>query len=61
MCGTFKFCFLELSGIFFPNISDPQLVESAKVEPAGCISLFDSKGLIQKWAYTASGPRRPSS
>ena len=31
--SKFKFCFLELSGIFFfPNIFNPQLVESAEAE-----------------------------
>ena len=32
--GKFKFCFLELSGIFFPpNIFDLRLVESTDAEP----------------------------
>ena len=32
-CGKFTFYFLELSGIFFPNIFDLPLVESVDVEP----------------------------
>lgn len=33
-CGEFKFCFLELSGIFFFfYFFDPELVESANGEP----------------------------
>ena len=34
--GKFKFCLVELSGFFFffPNISDPWLVECMDAEPA---------------------------
>ena len=32
-CGKFKFCFLELSGIFFLNIFNPKSVESIEAEP----------------------------
>ena len=32
-CGKFTFYFLELSGIFFQNIFDLQLVESVDMEP----------------------------
>ena len=32
MCGKLKFCFLELSGIFFPNIFDPWLVDPMDAE-----------------------------
>ena len=33
MYDQVKFCFLELSGTFFPNIFDLCLVESAGAEP----------------------------
>ena len=38
--GKFKFCFLELSGIFFLDIFDQWLIESMEVEPA------DTKGQL---------------
>ena len=33
MHDKFKFCFLELPGFFFFNISDSRLVESTDTEP----------------------------
>ena len=40
MRGKFNFCFLELSGIFFPNIFNLQLVESVDAE------LMDREGQL---------------
>lgn len=53
--GKFKFCFLTLSGIFFPqNIFDPWLVESIDVEPEVTEGQLYSK--LLNYYYTLFSP-----
>ena len=47
MCGKFKFCFQELSGLFVPNIFDPLWVECrhrARGTKGNCILSTFKKG-----------------
>lgn len=46
VCSKFRFCFLELSGIFFsPNIINPRLVESTDAELVGMEDMEDRQGI----------------
>ena len=45
MHSKFKFCFLELSGFFFPEVFSRQLVESMDVEPADT----ENQLYLEKW------------
>ena len=40
-CGKFNFSTLKLSGIFFPNVLEPHLVESVNAEPEAMESCME--------------------
>ena len=44
--SKFKFCFLELCRNFFPNIFNPQLVESTDMEPSDMESRLHTMLLV---------------